>query len=105
MKKNRPGVVLSVLCHPVDAERLESIVFRETTTLGIRRTTIDRHKLPRKPHEVTTAYGIITGQLATPPDGPIYFAPEYDACARTAQIHQVPLRVVFEAALRAFVAT
>jgi pyridinium-3,5-bisthiocarboxylic acid mononucleotide nickel chelatase len=102
MKKNRPGVVLSVLCHPADAERLESIVFRETTTLGIRRTTVDRSRLQRTPHQVTTAFGIITGQLVTPPDGSVYFAPEYEACARVAEMHKVPLRVVFDAALRAF---
>jgi hypothetical protein len=91
-----------VLCHPADAGRLESIVFRETTTLGIRRTTVDRSRLQRTPHQVTTAFGIITGQLVTPPDGSIYFAPEYDACARTAEMHKVPLRVVFDAALRSF---
>jgi pyridinium-3,5-bisthiocarboxylic acid mononucleotide nickel chelatase len=103
MKKNRPGVVLSVLCHPADAERLEGIIFRETTTLGIRRTMIDRRKLQRQPHQVNTAFGIITGQLATPPEGSAYFAPEYEACARAAQMHNVPLRTVFDAALRAFV--
>ncbi len=102
MKKNRPGVVLSVLCNPADADRLEGIVFRETMTLGIRRTTVDRRKLDRKPHQVTTAFGIITGQLATPPDGAEYFAPEYEACACIAAMHKVPLRTVFDAALRAF---
>src|SRR6185369_2340075 len=54
MKKSRPGVLLSVLCHLPDADRLEQILFQETGTLGSRRATIDRRRLPREAHEVQT---------------------------------------------------
>ena len=58
MKKNRPGVLLSVLCEPAESERLETIIFRETTTLGVRRSTVSRRKLPSRaassPNDVGT---------------------------------------------------
>jgi pyridinium-3,5-bisthiocarboxylic acid mononucleotide nickel chelatase len=104
MKKNRPGIALSVLCEPVDANRFEAILFSETTTLGIRRTTVHRRKLQRKPHEAHTPWGPIAGMLATLPNGELRFSPEYEACRVVAEKEKVPLRVVFEAALLAFVA-
>ena len=57
MKKNRPGVMLSVLCQAADVEKMEAILFRETTTLGVRRCLVSRSKLQRKPHTVADAMG------------------------------------------------
>src|SRR5262245_33612553 len=102
MKKNRPGVMLGVLCQPMDADRLEAIIFRETTTLGVRRTIVSRRKLPRQPHQVQTPWGAIDGVLATLPDGQARFSPEYESCRAVAVAQHVPLRAIFEAALRAF---
>jgi uncharacterized protein (TIGR00299 family) protein len=102
MKKNRPGVVLSVLCEPLHADQLESILFRETTTLGVRRTTVRRRRLPRKVHQVQTQWGAVAGTLATLPEGTPRFSPEYEACRVIAEQQKLPLQVVFEAALRAF---
>ena len=65
MKKYRPGVLLSVLCRPADSAALEAIIFRETTTLGVRRSTVSRSKLPRIAHQVQTRWGAIDGVLAT----------------------------------------
>jgi hypothetical protein len=102
MKKNRPGVLLSVLCQPSDAQRMETIIFRETTTLGVRRVAVNRRKLPRRPHQVNTPWGPIEGVLATLPDGQLRFSPEYESCRAAAAKHQLALRTVFEAALRGF---
>jgi pyridinium-3,5-bisthiocarboxylic acid mononucleotide nickel chelatase len=102
MKKNRPGVLLTVLCHPPDVERLEAILFRQTPTLGVRRWPAKRRALARRRHEVATPWGPIDGVLWHPPGGPPGFSPEYETCRRAADGQNVPLRVVIEAAQRAF---
>jgi uncharacterized protein (TIGR00299 family) protein len=102
MKKNRPGVVLTVLCHSADVPKLEKIVFRETTTLGIRRWPVSRHKLERKPHTVETPFGPVEGKLAWLEGGPASFSPEFEACRRIAAERNVPLKDVYEAARNAY---
>ncbi len=69
MKKNRPATKLTVLCEAASRGQLESILFEETGTLGIRRTIADRSTLPREAHEVRTEWGSVTGKLATLPSG------------------------------------
>ena len=101
MKKNRPGVTLTVLCRPADAAALEAIVLRETTTLGVRRHTAARRVLPRAEHAVETELGRVAGKVAWL-DGIPRFTPEYEDCRRVADERRVPLRAVYEAALRAF---
>ncbi len=101
MKKNRPGVMLSVICRPQDSDAMEGILFAETTTLGIRRRPAQRSVLPRGEHQVTTPWGAIVGKVAFAAAGP-RFAPEYESCRAVAQKLGVPLREVFEAAVRAF---
>lgn len=101
MKKNRPGVMLSVICQPADIQKLEKIIFRETTALGIRRWPVSRHKLERKPHSVETAWGPIEGKLAWF-EGGVSFSPEFEACRRVAVAQNVPLKDVYEVANRAF---
>ncbi|MBM4004601.1 MAG: nickel pincer cofactor biosynthesis protein LarC [Planctomycetes bacterium] len=105
MKKNRPGVTLSVLCGGDGIARLEKIIFRETKTLGIRRWPVSRHKLERRPCVVETPWGTIEGKLATLGDGSISFSPEYESCRRVAQEHNVPLKDVYETAQRAYETT
>jgi uncharacterized protein (DUF111 family) len=102
MKKNRPGALLSVLCESPAIENVESTLFGETTTLGVRRWPVSRRKLDRRPHTVATSWGPIEGKLATAPGRAPAFSPEYDACRRVAIQHRLPLRVVMEAARRAF---
>jgi pyridinium-3,5-bisthiocarboxylic acid mononucleotide nickel chelatase len=102
MKKNRPGVVLSVLCNAADIERIEAVLFRETTTLGVRRWPVSRRKLDRRRHEVTTPWGPIDGVLALLPGHPPSFSPEFESCRRVAEERKLPLRTVIEAAQRAF---
>jgi len=102
MKKGRPGVRLSVLCRPADAETMEAILFEETTTLGIRRSTVHRRVLPRQSHRVETIYGPVDGKVGFLADGSVRFAPEYESCRRIAAEKNVPLRAVYEAACEAF---
>jgi len=102
MKKNRPGVKLTVLCSRADLEKVEPILFRETTTLGVRRWEAQRHKLERAAHAVDTPFGKIAGKLRRLPGQSPLFAPEYDDCARAAAEHRVPLQAVLDAAHKAF---
>ena len=102
MKKNRPGVLLSVLCSSELVPKMEKIVFRETGTLGIRRWPASRHKLERQPHRVETEWGTIEGKLAVLSDGGTSFSPEFESCRRIANERNLPLKDIYEAALRAF---
>lgn len=102
MKKNRPGVKLSVLCDAELIKKLEKVVFRETSTLGIRRWPVSRHKLERRPHTVDTDFGSVDGKLAVLADGSTSFSPEYESCRQVAEDKKVALKDVYEAARRAF---
>ncbi|MBN2022127.1 MAG: nickel pincer cofactor biosynthesis protein LarC [Pirellulales bacterium] len=102
MKKNRPGVALSVLCRPTDVESLERILFEETPTLGIRRWPASRSVLARRPHRVETPWGPVDGKVAQLPDGQTRFSPEYESCREIAASRSVPLRTIHDAAQRAF---
>ena len=104
MKKNRPAVMVSVLCDEARIPALEEILFRETATLGIRRYPVSRHKLKRQATEVETKFGTIRGKLGWLENRPPTFSPEYDDCARIASAHGVALREVFDAAHSAYVA-
>jgi uncharacterized protein (TIGR00299 family) protein len=102
MKKNRPGVLLSVLAEEVALPALEDILFRETTTLGIRRYPASRHKLQRRPCTVTTPWGPVRGKLGWREGRPPVFSPEYEDCARVARQEGVALREVFARAEQAY---
>jgi uncharacterized protein (TIGR00299 family) protein len=102
MKKGRPGVLVSVQSKPADADSLEAILFRETTTLGVRRMTVTRTVLARAATEVETPWGAIAGKLATLPDGSVRFTPEHDACKRVSNQHGLPLADVMAAARQAY---
>lgn len=102
MKKNRPGVLLSVLCRREHADTLKQIIFRETETLGIRQQTIKRSVLPREASVVTTEFGEISGKIISFPNGTESFSPEHDHCALAATKHGVPLHLVYQAAKSGF---
>ncbi|GIW86732.1 MAG: UPF0272 protein [Isosphaeraceae bacterium] len=104
MKKNRPGVILTALCDDARWPTIEELILRETTTLGVRRHPVSRRVLPRRAYEVQTELGPIRGKLAWFPSNARHprFSPEYDDCARIAAERRLPLREVYEAALRAF---
>ena len=102
MKKDRPGILLSVLAGIESLPALEEILFRETTTFGIRRYLVWRHKLQRKACTVTTPWGPVQGKLGWREGRPAVFSPEYEDCARVARQHGVPLREVYAQAQRAW---
>jgi uncharacterized protein (DUF111 family) len=104
MKKNRPGVIVTVLCNEPQIPAMEEILFRETSTLGIRRYPVSRHKLKRRAVEVTTALGVVKGKLGWLEGRPPTFSPEHDDCARIASEKGVALREVYEAAQAAYLA-
>jgi uncharacterized protein (TIGR00299 family) protein len=104
MKKNRPGVLLSVLA-PEDAmPSLEDILFRETGTLGVRRHAAQRHKLRREAASVETPWGPMKGKLAWREGSPPVFSPEYEECARVAREQGLALREVFQQAQQSYIA-
>jgi pyridinium-3,5-bisthiocarboxylic acid mononucleotide nickel chelatase len=91
MKKDRPASLVQVMSRPADADRLEKILFEETSTLGIRRTETRRDALPRGMDSVTTRYGEISVKLARLPDGNLRATPEYEDCRKAAEAASVPL--------------
>ncbi|MDD5467539.1 MAG: nickel pincer cofactor biosynthesis protein LarC [Anaerolineales bacterium] len=98
MKKNRPAVVLGVLCRLADCETLTAILFSETSTLGVRQQWVERRSLKREITTVQTAYGPVRVKIATWGDGNWKAAPEAEDCRRLAEAHHVPLRQVYRAA-------
>ncbi|MGL4512415.1 MAG: nickel pincer cofactor biosynthesis protein LarC [Lacipirellulaceae bacterium] len=102
MKKGRPGVLLAVQARPEDAERLATIVFRNTTALGMRRQAVSRIVLPRRSESVVTPWGAARGVVATLPDGGERFTPEHEDCKRLADASGVTLAEVTAAAKGAF---
>jgi len=98
MKKNRPGIWLHVLCRPEEADRLEAILFAETSTLGVRREIVGRHALRRASQRVETAYGTVQFKIAQWGEGQVKASPEYEDCRRLAELNGVPLRDVYHAA-------
>jgi uncharacterized protein (TIGR00299 family) protein len=103
MKKNRPGVVLSVTCPPAQAETLAALIFAETTTIGLRRQEVQRWALARERVEVETPYGTVGVKVARLSGKVMTASPEYEDCRRLALESGVPLKEVYaaaEAALR-----
>jgi uncharacterized protein (TIGR00299 family) protein len=101
MKKQRPGQLLSVLCQFGDEDRLQALIFRETPTLGIRRFPVQRTTLDRQTVQVQTRFGTIGIKCGFWQGTRITASPEYEDCRIQARQHGVPLRQVYEAALRA----
>ena len=94
MKKNRPGNILSVLCRPVHETAVSDVIFRETTTLGLRRQLIERRSLPREVRTVSTRFGLARVKLALVDGRVLRAIPEYEDCKRLAETNAVPLRDV-----------
>ena len=102
MKKNRPGMMLTVMCHPEDSARLTRLMFAETTTLGVRRREETRARLARRHLTVATQWGEIRMKLANLNGSVSNFAPEYEDCRRIAEAQQVPLKTVMQEAIKIY---
>jgi hypothetical protein len=101
MKKNRPGVLLTVLCAEADADKFSELLVRETSTFGIRRYTAERRKLRREFVTVQTPHGNVTVKLGKLDGKVLQAAPEFKSCKKLAEQAKVPLKEIYEAALRA----
>jgi uncharacterized protein (TIGR00299 family) protein len=100
MKKNRPGMLLTVLARPEDTTRLAKLVFGETTTLGIRMRQERRQTLLRRTVEVQTPWGEVRMKVANLNGSIANYAPEYEDCRRIADQHRIPLKQVMQEATR-----
>jgi len=101
MKKNRPGVLLTVLCAQGDANKFTELMLRETTTLGVRRSAAERRKLAREMRTVRTPYGEVTVKIGSLDGKVLQVAPEFESCKKLAERAKVPLKEVYDAARKA----
>jgi uncharacterized protein (DUF111 family) len=102
MKKGRAGVQMTVLCRPDLAPALQELLFRETTTIGLRWRLEHKVALAREFVEVETSWGKVRIKIARWPNGKIAnAAPEYEDCRLLATQFSVPLKQVMEEAMRA----
>ena len=95
MKKSRPGIMLTVLCRPEDKEKLLPLIFRHTTTLGVRENRLHRYVLTRKTETVQTPYGPVRQKIATG-YGVERKKYEYEDLARLARENNVSLKDIIE---------
>jgi uncharacterized protein (DUF111 family) len=102
MKKGRPALTLSALVDLPLRDAVITAMLRETTTIGVRYTELHRTVLTRKLVEVDTRYGVIPVKVAVDGNTILNAAPEYEACAKAARAHQVPVKLVYSAALAAY---
>lgn len=101
MKKNRPGVVLTVLCPAAEADRFTERLLRHTSAFGVRRTFVERRKLRREFIRVKTEFGEVPVKLGRLDGELLQAAPEFDACRDKAVQAGVPVRTVIAAAEQA----
>jgi uncharacterized protein (DUF111 family) len=101
MKKNRPAVMLSVLCEVPQVEPMADIIFRETTAFGLRTEQVVRLKLERRFEKVATEFGEVTVKLGLKNGEVVQVSPEFESCRAISEKSGRPLRAIYEAAMRA----
>jgi hypothetical protein len=95
MKKGRPGMLISVLIERSKLDAALGILFRETSTLGVRLQTVERRKLPRATKQVNTSLGVVTVKSVIR-DGHEQLVPEFEECKRLAKERGLPLLDVYK---------
>jgi uncharacterized protein (TIGR00299 family) protein len=101
MKKNRPGVLLTVLCAEADADRFSEMILRETTAFGVRKTIAERRKLKREFKKIKTEFGEVAVKLGKLNGKVVQAAPEFDSCKKLAAQKKVPVKKIYEATIKA----
>ncbi|MDQ0198026.1 nickel pincer cofactor biosynthesis protein LarC2 [Neobacillus ginsengisoli] len=96
MKKNRPGVLLQLLCSSENINKMKEILFKETTTLGLRYYPLTVHRLERVFRSVDTQWGTVMVKEGILDGKIVQRAPEFEECKNIAQTHNVPLKKVYE---------
>ncbi len=102
MKKNRPAYLLSVIAEEKDITALEDIIFRETTTIGIRKAKMERRIMPRKNVDVETKYGTVSVKLCEH-NGETKVYPEYESVAELARKTGAAFREIYQTAVEEYV--
>ena len=102
MKKSRLGVLLTAICHPEFQDACEAVIFRETTTLGIRRSTQQRTILYREIEVVKTEYGEVQIKVAKSGQTIVNVQPEYEDCAEIARLKNISWREIHRLALQSW---
>ena len=95
MKKNRPGILVQVMAHPQQRDELIDILFRESTTLGVRFRYSQRKVLQRSIDEIDSPWGKILAKKVSRPDGSFFFQPEYEACKKIAEKNGLPIKEIY----------
>lgn len=95
-KKNRPAYTLTVICKESEREKLENLIFSETTTIGIRRVEMERTILQREIQKKDTPIGTAIVKACTLPDGNIRYYPEYENVAELAERNQLSFRETYD---------
>jgi uncharacterized protein (TIGR00299 family) protein len=98
MKKNRPGVLLTVLCDQNSADRFSELILRESTAFGVRRSFLERRKLRREIISVKTKFGAVAVKVGRLNGKVVQSSPEFEACRRVADEKQVALMEVYREA-------
>ena len=99
MKKNRPGTVLSTLCNIGHTDRISNIIFKETSTIGIRKTTVERISLHRSIFTIQLPYGEVRVKKISLPSEGYRFSPEYEDCLAIARKSGIPLVEIMQEAI------
>jgi hypothetical protein len=94
MKKNRPGVLLSILCQPADQERFAALIFRETTTLGLRKSITRRLVLDRETRKLDTQFGEVRIKIGRFKGQVANISPEYEDLRRITKETGLPFKVI-----------
>jgi len=102
MKKNRPGMLVTVLCKPEDEPKFHDMLFAETTTLGVRTYTAERRVLARQWDTVRTSFGEVRIKVARLNGHIQQASPEFEDCRKLAEAKNVPLQRVMDEAIRAW---
>lgn len=99
MKKQRQGILMTVLCRPADREQMLDLIFRESTTFGIRERIEKRTILERSFHHVETPFGNVRVKIGKRGGDVVTASPELEDCRICATESGVPVRKVYDAAL------
>ncbi|HKE07580.1 MAG TPA: nickel pincer cofactor biosynthesis protein LarC [Candidatus Acidoferrum sp.] len=102
MKKNRPGMLVTVLCRPEDAAQFQEMLFAETTTLGVRSYTAERRVLARQWDTAHTRFGDVRIKVARLNGHIRQASPEFEDCRKLAEAQNVPLHHVMEEAIQSW---
>ena len=100
MKKGRPAVAVSVLCSARQQDAMREVLYRETGTLGVRASVVDKRMLERTVLDVTTAWGSVRVKVGFLDGRAVTLSPEYEDCARAARASGVAVRKIYEEAGR-----